>query len=58
MLLVIVVALALAFRCYTQDGQPLTVPLAQTVQGMCAKSLTQLLEHGKAVKALIPKATQ
>ena len=58
MVLVIVVAVARAFRCYTQDGQPLTVPLAQTVQGMCAKSMTQLLDHGKACKALIPKATE
>jgi len=37
-----------------QDGQKLSVPMAQAAQGLCASSLITLLESSKALKALTP----
>ena len=39
-----------------EEGQALNVDIGQRVQGMCAEALQNMIDSGKALKAVIPKA--
>ena len=38
-----------------EDNQELSVDIGQRVQGMCAETLQNMVDNGKALKAIIPK---
>ena len=38
-----------------EEGQELSVNIGQRVQGMCAEALQNMVDSGKALKAIIPK---
>ena len=38
-----------------EDNQELSVDIGQRVQGMCAEALQNMIDSGKALKAVIPK---
>ena len=39
-----------------EEGQALNVQIGEHVQGMCAEAMQNMIDSGKALKAVIPKA--